>query len=242
MDAEPVAPTQSGKMVTQNRLAVPVAEHEVDGCGCSATTCDVCLGQRQHACTCAFCSNRACRDCHMHCECDLVACDECAVYCACGRRQCEDCVKHCFECDVTFCDDCWEAREGVVCGECGAVLTRTSRGLRAARAGSAYRPPACCTYQRHRAVCPGEATTVRTPYTYQLRAYRSARTAHRGMPPQVRRRALPRVLRAGLRQGRLPCHPRLLSLRGLRLCLLLRRGAADRQPRPARARTAATGS
>jgi len=113
------------KMVTQGRVAVPAASAEADGCGCSAATCDVCLGQRQHACTCAFCSNRACRDCHMHCDCDLVACDECVVHCPCGRRQCEDCVKHCFECDVTFCEDCWEGREGVECDECGDGLCRT---------------------------------------------------------------------------------------------------------------------
>eukprot|EP00964_Phaeocystis_antarctica_P070663 scaffold43044_cov52-Phaeocystis_antarctica.AAC.3 len=31
----------------------------------------------------------------------------------------------------------------------------------------AYRPPACCTYQRRRAACPGEGTSVRTPYSYK---------------------------------------------------------------------------
>ena len=34
-----------------------------------------------------------------------------------------------------------------------AMLTRTSRGLRTVRAGYAYQPPACCTYQRRRAAC-----------------------------------------------------------------------------------------
>ena len=34
-------------------------------------------------------------------------------------------------------------------------LTRTSRGLRTVRTGYAYQPPACCTYQRRRAACPG---------------------------------------------------------------------------------------
>ena len=37
----------------------------------------------------------------------------------------------------------------------GAMLTRTSRGLRTVRTGYAYRPPACCTCRRHRAACPG---------------------------------------------------------------------------------------
>ena len=89
-----------------------------------AKACDVCLLEREQCCTCAFCSNRACRDCHIHCDCELVVCNECAVQCPCGARQCEDCVKHCFECDVTFCADCFEAREGVECDECGDGLCR----------------------------------------------------------------------------------------------------------------------
>ena len=36
-----------------------------------------------------------------------------------------------------------------------AKLTRTPRGLRTVRTGYAYQPPACCTYLRRRAVCPG---------------------------------------------------------------------------------------
>ena len=34
-------------------------------------------------------------------------------------------------------------------------LTRTPRGLRTVRTGYAYPPPACCTYRRRRAACPG---------------------------------------------------------------------------------------
>jgi len=40
-----------------------------------------------------------------------------------------------------------------------AVLTRTSQGLRAVRTGHAYQPPACCTYRRPRAACPGAPRT-----------------------------------------------------------------------------------
>ena len=36
------------------------------------------------------------------------------------------------------------------------MLTRTSRGLlRTVPTSYAYQPPACCTYQRRRAACPG---------------------------------------------------------------------------------------
>ena len=100
------------------------AEKEPRATAAMAKACDVCLLEREQCCTCAFCSNRACRDCHIHCDCDLVVCNECAVQCPCGARQCEDCVKHCFECDVTFCADCFEAREGVECDECGDGLCR----------------------------------------------------------------------------------------------------------------------
>ena len=36
-----------------------------------------------------------------------------------------------------------------------AKLTRASRGLRTVRTGYAHQPPACCTYRRLRAACPG---------------------------------------------------------------------------------------
>ena len=50
-----------------------------------------------------------------------------------------------------------------IVGLCCHVLTRTPRGLRTARTGHAYQPPACRTYQRRRAACPAERTTVCTP-------------------------------------------------------------------------------
>ena len=49
------------------------------------------------------------------------------------------------------------------------MLTRTSRGLRTARTGYAYQPPACCTYHRRRAAC-----------TLYVPASRAVRTAYRG--------------------------------------------------------------
>ena len=47
--------------------------------------------------------------------------------------------------------------------------TRTPRSRRTVRTGYAYQPPACCTYQRRRAACPGPSRTVRTGYAYQPR-------------------------------------------------------------------------
>ena len=57
------------------------------------------------------------------------------------------------------------------------MLTRTSRSLRTVRTGFACHPPACCTYQRHRAACPrGTHGNSRTSLGHAVR------TAYGGTP------------------------------------------------------------
>ena len=73
-----------------------------------------------------------------------------------------------------------------------SVLTRTSRGLRTVRTGYVYQPPACCTYRRHRAACPGRPLLyVRRTRTSLRRAVRTAYHATPGARRALGRHASP---------------------------------------------------
>ena len=64
------------------------------------------------------------------------------------------------------------------------MLTRTSRRLRTVRTGYACQPPACRTYQRHRAAC--SRGTKHGTYAVRVPAPPAAHAAYRGtVAPQV---------------------------------------------------------
>ena len=64
--------------------------------------------EREQCCTCAFCSNRACRDCHIHWTARLPYATVCSARAApaSARTASRTALS-----DVTFCADCFEARE-----------------------------------------------------------------------------------------------------------------------------------
>ena len=85
-----------------------------------------------------------------------------------------------------------------------AALTRAPRRLRGVRAGSAYQPPALCTYRRRRAACP------QGPTSCVLALGVPARAAPRGTPGAGRSRGRDAQLGSGLVEHPAPARwPRL---------------------------------